>query len=85
VNLDHVQTVEQASDGSRAATNRAGGKLDALRTEISTAANLPLVFPSSALTWPEFDPLRVLIRQNCTVVDSTDYRSNPGAHKVCPR
>ena len=66
-------------------TNRAAGKLEALRTEISTSASIPLVFPSIALTWTEFDQLRVLIRQNCTLVDSTEYRSNPGAHKVCPR
>jgi len=66
-------------------TNRAGGKLEALRNEISTSSSIPLVFPPIAMTWPEFDQLRVLIRQNCTVVDSTDYRSNPAAHKVCPR
>ena len=66
-------------------TNRAGGKLEALRTEIATAAMIPLVFPSIAMTWQEFDAMRVLIRANCAVVDSVEYRSNPGAHKVCPR
>jgi phosphatidylserine/phosphatidylglycerophosphate/cardiolipin synthase-like enzyme len=66
-------------------TNRAGGKLEALRNEISTSATIPLVFPSIAMTWSEFDALRVLIRQNCTVVDSTEYRSNAAAHKTCPR
>ena len=66
-------------------TNRAGGTLDALRNEISTSASIPLVFPSISLTWPEFDALRTLVRANCALADSTDYRANPGAHKVCPR
>ena len=66
-------------------TNRANNKLAALRDEISTSATIPLVFPPLSLTWSEFDQLRVLIRQNCTVVDSTEYRSNPAAHKTCPR
>ena len=38
-----------------------------------------------ALTYTEFEQLRVLIRQNCSVVDSTEYRSNPTAHRTCPR
>lgn len=66
-------------------TNRTGGKLEALRTEISTSSTIPLVFAPIAMTWAEFDALRVLIRQNCTVVDSTEYRANPAAHKTCPR
>jgi phosphatidylserine/phosphatidylglycerophosphate/cardiolipin synthase-like enzyme len=66
-------------------TNRAGGKLEALRNEIATSSSIPLVFPPIAMTWPEFDALRVLIRENCALVDSTEYRSNPAAHKVCPR
>ncbi len=66
-------------------TNRAGGKLDALRTTISTAQTIPLTFEPISLTWQEVDRLRVLIRQHCTQVDSTDFRNNPGAHKTCPR
>lgn len=75
----------EANFASMWETNRAGGKLEALRMEISTSASIPLVFPSISLTWPEFDALRVLIRANCALADSTDYRANPGAHKVCPR
>jgi phosphatidylserine/phosphatidylglycerophosphate/cardiolipin synthase-like enzyme len=66
-------------------TNRAGDKLAALRQQISTSSTIPLVFPPMALTWSEFDQLRVLIRENCTLADSTEYRSNPAAHKICPR
>jgi phosphatidylserine/phosphatidylglycerophosphate/cardiolipin synthase-like enzyme len=64
---------------------RAEGALAALRTQISTAANIPLVFPPLSLTWQEFGDLRALIRTNCPQADSTDYRTNPGAHRFCPR
>jgi len=66
-------------------TNRANDALGALRTQIATASTIPLVFPSIALTWSEFDELRALIRQNCTLADSTEYRSSPASHKYCPR
>jgi cardiolipin hydrolase len=66
-------------------TNRAGNALESLRNQIATSATIPLVFPSIAMTWAELDALRVLIRQNCTVVDSTEYRDNPASHKTCPR
>jgi phosphatidylserine/phosphatidylglycerophosphate/cardiolipin synthase-like enzyme len=66
-------------------TNRASNALASLRNQVSTSATIPLVFPSMALSWAEFDALRVLIRQNCTLADSTDYRANPAAHKSCPR
>jgi len=66
-------------------TGRANNALDDLRAEVSTSATIPLVFPSIALSWAEFDQLRTLIRQNCTVADSTEYRDNPASHKSCPR
>jgi phosphatidylserine/phosphatidylglycerophosphate/cardiolipin synthase-like enzyme len=66
-------------------TGRATDLLAGLRTQVSTSAEIPLVFPSMALTWSEFDQLRVLIRQNCTLADSTEYRAHPASHKTCPR
>ncbi len=66
-------------------TGRAQNVLAALRTQISTATTIPLTFPAMSLTYTEFDQLRQLIRANCTVVDSTDYRNNAPAHKTCPR
>lgn len=66
-------------------TGRPQNLLGSLRTQIMTASEIPLVFPSMALTWQEVNDLRVLIRQNCTLADSTEYRTNPTAHKVCPR
>ncbi|MEO7096316.1 MAG: phospholipase D-like domain-containing protein, partial [Polyangiales bacterium] len=66
-------------------TGRAQNLLTELRTQISTAATIPLTFPAMSLTYSEFDQLRQLIRANCTVVDSPDYRSNAPGHKTCPR
>jgi phosphatidylserine/phosphatidylglycerophosphate/cardiolipin synthase-like enzyme len=66
-------------------TGRPQDLLAGLRSTISTAQTIPMVFPSMALTWSEFDQLRVLIRQHCTLADSTDFRANPAAHKTCQR
>ncbi|HEU0033078.1 MAG TPA: phospholipase D-like domain-containing protein [Kofleriaceae bacterium] len=66
-------------------TGRANDLLGALRTQITTATTFPIVFDSMALTWSEFDQLRVLFRANCSLIDSTDFRSNPGAHRTCTR
>ncbi|MBA3452369.1 MAG: DUF1669 domain-containing protein [Deltaproteobacteria bacterium] len=56
-----------------------------LRTTISTSPTIPLVFPSMSLSYTEFESLRALIRTNCTVADSDEYRSNATAHRSCPR
>lgn len=56
-----------------------------LRTQISTSPTIPLVFPSMSLSYAEFESLRALIRTNCTVADSAEYRSNATAHRSCPR
>jgi phosphatidylserine/phosphatidylglycerophosphate/cardiolipin synthase-like enzyme len=64
---------------------RAQGALAALRSQIQTASSIPLVFPPLSLTWQEFGDLRALIRANCPLADSTEYRTNPAAHKFCPR
>ncbi len=66
-------------------TGRAQNLLTSLRSTISSAQMIPLTFPPMALTYSEFDKLRQLIRANCAVVDSADYRSNAPAHKLCPR
>lgn len=66
-------------------TGRAQGLLTSLRAQIGTAQTIPLVFPPMALTYSEVDQLRQLIRANCAVVDSIDYRSNAAAHRTCPR
>jgi phosphatidylserine/phosphatidylglycerophosphate/cardiolipin synthase-like enzyme len=59
--------------------------LPTLRGTIQTASSIPLVFDAMALDWRELSDLKALIRANCTVVDSTEYRTNPANHKYCPR
>jgi phosphatidylserine/phosphatidylglycerophosphate/cardiolipin synthase-like enzyme len=66
-------------------TGRAEGLLAQLQNTISTAQTIPLVFAPMALTYQEFTSLRSLIRSNCPLADSTEYRQNPGAHRTCPR
>ncbi|MGE3544980.1 MAG: phospholipase D-like domain-containing protein [Kofleriaceae bacterium] len=71
--------------GTMWATARSPDRLPALRDQIGNDQSIPLVFASLALTWAEFDALRGLIRENCPVVDSAEYRMNPAAHRSCPR
>ncbi|MGE0548412.1 MAG: phospholipase D-like domain-containing protein [Kofleriaceae bacterium] len=66
-------------------TARSPDRLPPLRDAIANDQTIPLVFSSLALTWPEFDALRALIRDNCSAVDSAEYRMNPAAHRSCPR
>jgi phosphatidylserine/phosphatidylglycerophosphate/cardiolipin synthase-like enzyme len=66
-------------------TGRADDLLTELRDQISTADTIPIVFDSMALTWQEFTDLRALIMENCTQVNSDEFRKNAAAHKVCPR
>ena len=56
-----------------------------LRDQIASADTIPIVFTSMALTWQEFTDLRTLIMENCTQVNSDEFRKNAAAHKVCPR
>jgi len=56
-----------------------------LRSQITTSPTIPLVFSSMSLSYAELESLRALIRTNCTVADSDEYRSNATAHRTCPR
>lgn len=77
--------IQQFEDNFSDIIETGDGLLAELRTTISTAQTFPIVFDSMALTWSEFDQLRVLIRQNCPLIDSPEFRSNPSAHRTCTR
>jgi len=64
-------------------TNRAA--LTALRTKITTDATIPVVYPPMALTYQEFGDLRNLIRTQCPLVDSDEFRTNAAAHRTCTK
>ena len=66
-------------------TGRAQDLLSSLRDTVSTADTIPIVFESMSLTWQEFTDLRTLIMENCTQVNSDEFRKNAAAHKECPR
>lgn len=66
-------------------TGRNEGVLATVRNQISTASSIPLVFTPVALTIKEFGELRTLIHDNCSVVDSAEYRTKASAHRFCPR
>jgi len=66
-------------------TGRAEGLLGALRSQVGTASTIPLVFAPMALTYREFEQLRALIRTNCTLADSAEYRANAPSHRTCTR
>jgi phosphatidylserine/phosphatidylglycerophosphate/cardiolipin synthase-like enzyme len=80
--------IVSAYEGNFAAiweTGRPEGLLADLRDEISTAEIIPIVFDSMALTWQEFSDLRSLIMDNCSQINSDEFRTNAAAHRVCPR
>lgn len=81
----HAALVSQYAQNFTTMWDQGRGLLAPLRTKISTDALIPLVYPPMALTYTEFGELRSLIRTNCPVVDSDEYRSNAAAHKTCAR
>jgi phosphatidylserine/phosphatidylglycerophosphate/cardiolipin synthase-like enzyme len=60
-------------------------RLGSLREEIETASSVPLVFDPMSLTWQEVTDLKDLIRDNCSDVNSSEFRAHPEQHKYCPR
>jgi phosphatidylserine/phosphatidylglycerophosphate/cardiolipin synthase-like enzyme len=66
-------------------TGRAEKRLDTLTSTVKTAQTIPLVFEPMALEWSEVTTLKSLIRSNCALADSTEYRENAPAHQTCPR
>ena len=59
--------------------------LGTLQDTIRTASTIPLVFDPVSLEWQEVTDLKALIRANCSLVDSAEYRSEPTRHMSCPR
>jgi len=64
---------------------RAEDLLGALRHTVSTVAtgSVPLVFTPMALEWQEVTDLKNLLRTECPLVNSPDFRARPEAHPFC--
>jgi len=66
-------------------TDEGGSLLASLKNKVQNDATIPLVFSPMALTWQQVTDLKALIRSNCSLIDSADYKANPNSHKTCPR
>jgi phosphatidylserine/phosphatidylglycerophosphate/cardiolipin synthase-like enzyme len=60
-------------------------RYDAFLASLDTADPVPLVFDPMALEWGQVNALKAEIAANCAAVNSEEYRTNPTAHRVCPR
>jgi len=65
-------------------TNR-DGTYEALLAEVNNAPMIPLVFTPMALTHDEVAALKSAISANCPAVYSSEYKSDPAGHQLCPR
>jgi phosphatidylserine/phosphatidylglycerophosphate/cardiolipin synthase-like enzyme len=61
------------------------GRLDALKTVVTTGATIPLVFEPLTIDWSEVTALKALIRENCPDADSEPFRTAPASHQLCER
>ena len=59
--------------------------IEGLNEQISSADSFPIVFEPMALSWQELSDLKKLIRENCSAINSHDFRRKPEAHRVCYR
>jgi phosphatidylserine/phosphatidylglycerophosphate/cardiolipin synthase-like enzyme len=66
-------------------TDKSGSKLASLKNKVQNDSTIPLVFQPMALTWDQITSLKALIKSNCSLINSTDYKKNPNSHKTCPR
>ncbi len=62
-----------------------GHYLSLLDTITNGTGDVPMVYPSMALTWDEVSSLKQLIRDTCTDEDDEDHRRSPESHRTCSR
>lgn len=64
-------------------THRADDTLAKLTATIQNDATFPIVFEPMSLDWQQITTLKQVIRSNCPMVDSTEFRSNASGHQLC--
>ncbi|MFO0635476.1 MAG: phospholipase D-like domain-containing protein [Nannocystaceae bacterium] len=66
-------------------TGRADDGLANFRQQVASlpTAQIPIVFPSLALTWQEVTDLKDLLRTECPVINNNDFRVHPESHLFC--
>lgn len=67
-------------------TGEAEGRYDELLEQVENGTGpFPIVFPAMAITVPEIATLKREMAEACPDINSTDFRNNPSAHRVCYR
>lgn len=61
------------------------GLLEGLQKTIDEEATIPIVFPAMSLSWEQVRDLKSLIAAECPLVNSSEFRTNPTAHKTCTK
>jgi|GEM_PF-488281 len=64
---------------------RDGAAFENLWHQVGHDDVIPLVFQPMALDWDEVTALKKHIRENCSDVNSEDFRKNPQDHTICHR
>ena len=61
------------------------GLLAGLTKTIEDETTIPIVFPGMSLSWQEVRDLKSLIAAECPDVNSSEFRTNPTAHRTCTK
>jgi phosphatidylserine/phosphatidylglycerophosphate/cardiolipin synthase-like enzyme len=61
------------------------GLLAGLTKTIEDETTIPIVFPGMSLSWQEVRDLKSLIAAECPDVSSSEFRTNPTAHRTCTK
>jgi phosphatidylserine/phosphatidylglycerophosphate/cardiolipin synthase-like enzyme len=62
---------------------KSDGALEELLAQVQSGSDFPIVFEPMALTHSQVRNLKSEIIDNCPDVNSSEYRSNPAAHRFC--
>ncbi|MFK7988121.1 MAG: phospholipase D-like domain-containing protein [Sandaracinaceae bacterium] len=85
----HRATIDAFIDNFDAlwVTGEADGLYGDLMDEIENGGDtsFPIVFTPMAIDWDQVTALKGAIRDNCPEINSTEFRSNPAAHRYCDR
>lgn len=80
-----VAAYEQTFEGLWT-TGAAEGRLDGMMQQLASGTgSIPLVFDPMALDWDQVTALKRAIREACPAADSSAFRTDPTAHRLCDR
>ena len=50
---------------------------------MESGSSFPIIYDSMALSWDEVDTLKRSMRDNCSDIDTEDFRRNPERFRFC--